>query len=174
MARTHRTAIIVLRGVLCGLVLVIAARMLLLTSYRVSGSSMRETLQDGDHILVCELSALSRPIRLGDTVVLDVDDETLVKRVMAGPGDSIAMASGTVLRNGRKVEESIPPSLNAHDSFPTYFLRTDEYFVMGDHRSVSIDSRAFGPVKGEQVRGKVVLRLEGISISSVAALERAH
>jgi signal peptidase I len=174
MARNHRTAILVLRTVLCTLVLIIAARALLLTSYKVSGSSMRETLQDGDHILVCELPFFSRPIALGDTVILDVDHETLVKRVMAGPGDSIAMISGTVLRNGKKVEESIPAALNAADSFPPYFLRTDEYFVMGDHRNVSIDSRAFGPVKGEQVRGKVMLRMKGISISSVAALERPH
>ncbi len=169
-----RIAIIVLRGVLGGLLLLIVARAVLFTSYKVSGSSMRETLADGDHILVCELPILSRPIHLGDTVVLDVDDETLVKRVMAGPGDSIAMKGGTVLRNGKPVVESIPPELNAHDTFPTYFLRTNEYFVMGDHRNVSIDSRAFGPVHGEQVRGKVMLRMNGISVSSVAALERAR
>lgn len=174
MAGNHRTAILVLRTVLGSLVLAIAARAFLLTSYKVTGSSMRETLQDGDHILVCELPIISRPIQLGDTVILDVDHETLVKRVMAGPGDSIAMVSGTVLRNGQRVEESIPPALNGPDSFPPYFLRTNEYFVMGDHRNVSIDSRAFGPVKGEQVRGKVLLRMQGISISSVAALERAH
>jgi signal peptidase I len=167
-----RALIISLRALLVGVIALIVLRALLCTSFKVTGASMRETLQHGDHILVCELPLLSKPVHAGDTVIVDVHDEVLVKRVMAVPGDTIAMERGKVLRNGRPVRESIPPELNCDDSFPTYRLRTDEYFLLGDHRRVSVDSRDFGPVGGGQVLGRVVLRVKGLSVSTVAALER--
>ena len=87
------------RAVALGLLLAVAARLLLFTSYRVSGSSMREALQDGDHILVCEPGWLGAT-SVGDAVIAQVEDEILVKRVAAGPGDRIGMSAGRVLRNG--------------------------------------------------------------------------
>ena len=52
-----------------------------------------------------------------------------------------------------------------------HVLGADEYFVMGDHRRVSVDSRDFGPVQGEQILGRVVLRMAGPSLQAVAALD---
>jgi signal peptidase I len=96
----------------------------------------------------------------------------MVKRVAACPGDSIAMLAGRVLRNGRLLREDIPAELNRDDDFPEYHLGRDEYFVLGDNRRVSVDSREFGPVGGAQLIGRVLLRLSGHGVSSVAALER--
>jgi signal peptidase I len=101
-----------------------------------------------------------------------VDGETLVKRVAACPGDRIAMREGQVLRNGLELAEAVPSVFQVHDSFPEYRLRSDEYFVLGDNRRVSIDSREFGPVSGAQVLGRVVLRVNGLAFAPVAALER--
>ena len=166
-----RALLVFCRSVAAGLLLAVLARALLFTSYRVSGSSMRETLQDGDHILVCEPAWLGAPA-VGDAIVAEVDDEVLVKRVAAGPGDSIGMRDGRVLRNGAPVSEAIPPALDCADSFPEVALGSDEYFLLGDHRRVSVDSRDFGPIHARQVLGRVVLRFHGGSPSPVAALER--
>jgi signal peptidase I len=144
----------------------------LFTTYRVSGASMREALQDGDRIVVASHPWLVQPVLAGDTVILRVDDEVLVKRVMACPGDSIAMDSGRVIRNGQPVVESISPVMEGAESFPEYHLGGDEYFVLGDNRRVSIDSRDFGPVRSFQLMGKVFLRMHGSEVSTVAALER--
>ena len=167
------TRLWILRGVAAALLVVVVARAALFTTYRVAGASMREALQDGDRVVCASHPWLVRPVFTGDTVILRVDGEVLVKRVMACPGDRIAMDHGHVLRNGDPVVESIPASMEAGDSFPEYRLRGDEYFVLGDNRRVSIDSRDFGPVRGWQVIGKVVLRLHGSEVSTVAALERA-
>jgi signal peptidase I len=160
------------RAVALGLLAAVAARLLLFTSYRVSGSSMREALQDGDHILVCEPGWLG-PTSVGDAVIAQVEDEVLVKRIAAGPGDRIGMSAGRVLRNGEPVPESVPPALETADSFPELALGPDEYFLLGDNRRVSVDSRDFGPVHAAQLLGRVVLRFHGGAVSTVAALERA-
>jgi len=164
----------VLRLAAAAMLLLVVARAALFTTYRVAGASMREALQDGDRIVVASHPWLVQPVLAGDTVILRVDDEVLVKRVMACPGDCIAMDRGHVLRNGAPVVEAIPVPLEGSDSFPEYHLRGDEYFVLGDNRRVSIDSRDFGPVHGWQVMGKVFLRMHGSEVSTVAALERGR
>jgi len=163
----------ILRAAAATMLLLVVARAVLFTTYRVAGASMREALQDGDRIVVASHPWLMQPVLAGDTVILRVEGEVLVKRVMACPGDRIAMDRGEVLRNGRPVVESIPAPLEATDSFPEYHLRGDEYFVLGDNRRVSIDSRDFGPVRSWQLLGKVFLRLHGGEVSTVAALERS-
>jgi signal peptidase I len=162
----------ILRGCVAFLLCLVVARATLFTTYRVAGASMREALEDGDRIVVASHPWLAHPVAHGDTVVLRVEGEVLVKRVMGTPGDTIAMSGGHVLRNGHPVIESIPASMKAAESFPEYHLAGDEWFVLGDNRRVSIDSRDFGPVRTAQLVGKVYLRLHGHGVSSVAALER--
>jgi len=171
MVASHRSLILWLRVLAVGLFCAIVVRSFV-TSYRVVGTSMRETLQDGDHILVCELPWLVRPAHCGDTVILTVEGEVLVKRVVACPGDRIALQGGRLVRNGQAQDETIPEYLNRFDDFPEYHLGSDEYFVLGDNRRVSVDSREFGPVTTAQVLGRVLLRVNGGSVSTVAALER--
>jgi len=167
----RRPLVVILRTVAAGLGLALLLRATVFTSYRVAGTSMRETLQDGDRILVCEPAWLAAP-DVGDAVVAQVEGEVLVKRVAAGPGDRIGMQQGHVLRNGAAVRESIPVLLDCADSFPEVALGTDEYFLLGDNRRVSVDSREFGPVHQKQLLGRVLLRIHGGGLSSVAALER--
>ncbi|MHC5209692.1 MAG: signal peptidase I [Planctomycetota bacterium] len=171
-ARSTSRLLVCLRVTACLLVLAALARVTVFTTYKVSGASMRETLQDGDRILVGRHEWIVQPLDAGDTVVLSVDGETLVKRVAACPGDRIAMRGGRVVRNGAEVLETIPAALQVFDSFPEYRLRSNEYFVLGDNRRVSIDSREFGPVSAAQMLGRVVWRVNGMALSPVAALER--
>ena len=162
----------VLRVAVAVMLCLVVGRATLFTTYRVAGASMREALQDGDRIVVASHPWLVQPVLAGDTVILRVGDEVLVKRVMACPGDCIAMDGGQVLRNRQPVIESIPAVMEGDESFPEYHLSGDEYFVLGDNRRVSIDSRDFGPVRSFQLMGKVYLRLHGSEVSTVAALER--
>jgi signal peptidase I len=166
-------ALVCLRSLVLALAAVALVRATVLTSYRVCGTSMREALQDGDRILVCEARWMLDPPRAGDTVVALVEDEVLVKRVAAVPGDTIGMRQGVVLRNGRPVREAVPQALDCRDSFPEVALGGDEYFLLGDHRRVSVDSRDFGPVRSGQLAGRVLLRIHGSAVSRVEALERA-
>ncbi len=155
------------------LVLVIAAlRAGFFTVYRVAGTSMLDTLFDGDRILVADEPWLVHPVRPGDTVVFEIQDEVLVKRVVGAPGDRVALLAGHVVRNGHPVSEQIPVAYNAHDTMHEVELGLGEYFVLGDHRAVSVDSRDFGPIDETQILGRVVLRMSGSGISTVAALER--
>ncbi len=128
------------------------------TTYRVAGSSMVTALQDGDRILVSHSPWIMNPLKRGDTVILNVEQEVLVKRLIGLPGDRIAMWKGLVILNGDFLNENIPAGRNRPDSFPEVVLGGNEFFVMGDHRKVSVDSRDFGPVKRDEVIGSVLVR----------------
>ena len=162
-------SLLLMRGLLVTALGVMLLQATLVTTYRVAGSSMQPSLVDGDRILVIE--AFPFGIDPGDTVILEIQGEVLVKRVVALPGDAVAMERGTVIRNGRIVYEDLPDEMRTNESFPTYRLGADEFFVLGDNRPVSVDSREFGPVRRDCFVGEVVLRLPGRGASQVSARE---
>lgn len=170
MPLSGRLIDVLTRVLLFAVMALAAARITLFTTYRVAGESMRETLQDGDRILVSEIDWFVHPVTHGDTVIVDVDDEILVKRVVACPGDRIGMRRGRVVLNDEMLAESIPPQLDWDDTFPQYELGSDEYFVLGDHRRVSVDSRDFGPVGTAQFVGTVVMRVAGTEIGPLPSI----
>lgn len=162
---THSTRAAVRRNCLLGLRVVVvlsfllgAARATFFTVYRVSGASMLTSLTDGDRIFVYDPPFGAAEVLVGDAVVLEVDGEVLVKRVLAGPGDTIEMVYGHVVRNGWPITEHIGLDRRSYDWVPETLLAADEYFVLGDHRRVSVDSREFGPVTSAQLLGVVALR----------------
>lgn len=161
-----------LRAAVAVLLVITVSRASLFTAYRVEGTSMLQTLEDGDKILVGDVDWLNRPVRNGDTVVVEFEDEVLVKRVVAVGGDVIAMDAGIVVRNGELLDEAIPPELNRAVSFPDYPMGSDELFLLGDNRRVSIDSRDFGPVRLHQVIGRVYLRIGAEGMGALSELER--
>ena len=161
-----------LRVVVALMFVAVVGRGLLFTAYRVEGTSMLQTLLDGDKILVADVDWLNHPVRNGDTVVVEFEDEVMVKRVVAGPGDVIAMDDGVVVRNGRRLREAIPRELNRSVSFPDYPMGDDELFLLGDNRRVSIDSRDFGPVRLGDVIGRVYLRIGEEGMGALSDLER--
>jgi signal peptidase I len=127
----------------------------------VRGSSMAPSIHDGDRILIDPLSALLQGVRRGDIVVLKYPLDPSVdyiKRVIGLPGDEVLIEAGEVWVNGLRLEE---PYVGAPDPFCS--LRTQvkpaHYFVLGDNRQRSCDSREFGQVPQDYVRGKVELRL---------------
>ena len=131
--------------------------------YRVEGDSMLPSFFEGDYLLAHCDSALKRPPVRGDVVVALLENcgRSILKRVVGLPGEQIAFSEGMLLINGQKLEEpylrGLPPYLGLGNS--CFTAGSDEYFVLGDNRARSTDSRHYGPVRPAQIEGKVVCRV---------------
>ncbi len=134
--------------------------------YKVPSGSMMPTIEPGDWIVANKLADDLADFRHGDLVVFlpppSVEDEVdaLVKRIIGLPGDEIAFVDGTVTRNGTPLDE---PYLAAGTTTTpkgteSVVVPDGAFFVLGDNRSSSIDSRIYGPVAGENIIGRASLR----------------
>lgn len=125
---------------------------------RVEGTSMLPMLEDQDRLFINKLAYHFEDIHRADVVVfLYPQDHTksYIKRVIALPGDRLRIDHGTVYVNGAALKESYVPFRYEDDrSFAEMTIPRGEYFVMGDHRSISSDSRDFGPVERSLIYGK--------------------
>ena len=152
-------------------VMVVLAWALCFNFSEVRGGSMLPGIQDRDRILVDHVSYLfTRPAR-GDIAVLRYPmDPSLdyVKRVIGLPGDHVQICEGYVWVNGQLVEEPyVEPDSNDPYALVDTIVQEDSYFVLGDNRIRSSDSREFGQVPHEYLRGKVRARLWPIERASV-------
>jgi len=132
----------------------------LLQGFSVHGSCMEPNLYTGERLLGNKLRYRLHPPQRGDVVVFRYPDnprKIYVKRVVALPGEMIAIRDGTVYLNGKPLHESyvINP---AHGSYPPARVPSGQYFVLGDNRDHSSDSRAWGFVPTRHLEGKVWLR----------------
>jgi signal peptidase I len=127
---------------------------------RVEGTSMLPVLEDQDRLFINKIAYRMGEIHTGDVVVFQYPRDrtkSYIKRVIARPGDDLRIDHGRVIVNGVRLREPYVPSRFADDrSRPEMVLPPDEYFVMGDHRSISSDSRDFGPVNRDLIYGKAV------------------
>jgi signal peptidase I len=125
---------------------------------RVEGTSMLPELQDQDRLFINKMAYRVGEIHRGDVVVFlypHDHEKSYIKRVIALPGDDLRIDHGQVYVNGDRVVEKYVPKRFADDrSQPEMTVPAHEYFVMGDHRSISSDSRDFGPVERELIYGK--------------------
>jgi signal peptidase I len=130
---------------------------------RVEGQSMEPTLENQDRLVVNKLIYRISAPRRNDIVMLyyplDPDNKPLVKRIIGEPGDDVYVTDGRVFVNGIQLKDDfIPPTLRSHDEFGPIHLRDGSYFVMGDHRNNSSDSRIWGEVPTKYIIGRVQLR----------------
>ena len=129
---------------------VVLIRTFIITPVRVSGDSMHDTLQDGDILL---LKKYDTSYERYDIVVFDRNGERLIKRVMGLPGAYIECIDGVIYVNGEQIKD-IDTNLVTSD-FNRIYIPQNHYFVMGDNRPVSNDSRYFGPVNSKDIKGTV-------------------
>jgi len=133
----------------------LAIRTFLFVPIRVDGESMQNTLRDGEVVLATKPEYLRGNFTRGDVVICHYPDrgKTLfVKRLIALPGDTLEMRDGLVYVNGGLVDETqIDMGTESHTSFGPVVLGEDEYFVMGDNRGVSNDSRRVGPISRSMI-----------------------
>ena len=140
---------------------VVASALIIIFLYqpvRVEGTSMLPVLEDQDRLFINKLAYRVGEIHRGDVVVFlypHDHEKSYIKRVIAGPGDTLRIDHGQVYVNGDAVKEPYVPKRFADDrSQPEMTVPAREYFVMGDHRSISSDSRDFGPVERDLIYGK--------------------
>lgn len=155
---------VVLRSTIYTLITVAAVSILVATLWlpvlQIFGNSMTPTLQNGEILFTVKTSELEP----GDIVAFYYNNKILVKRVICGPGDWFNMdADGTVYVNDQKLEEPYITEYAFGETNITlpYQVPDEKIFVLGDHRSTSVDSRntSVGCVAQEQIVGKIVFRV---------------
>ncbi len=133
----------------------------------VSGRSMENTLSDGDNLIMDKITyRISNPKRFDIVIFPDPSDpsEYFIKRVIGLPGETVRIGSdGTIYINGKKLTESYGKEVinNPGLAASPITLGKDEYFVLGDNRNDSLDSRfpEVGPIKGDEILGRAVFRI---------------
>lgn len=136
---------------------VVLIRIFIITPVSVDGPSMNETLHNGE---VLFLKKFDKSFDRYDVVVFvkkGKKDEELIKRILALPGEKIKCVSGIIYVNNEKIDDS--HAYGKTKDFNEVILGDDEYFVVGDNREVSYDSRYFGPIKKENIKGITDFRL---------------
>ena len=126
----------------------------------ITGKSMNPTIQCHG---LCFVNHYYSDIKRGDIVIVDKETEpkNLIKRVTGVPGDHVKFSYGDYYLNDEKnpdiYSEGVPYSFGPHSD---YYIEDDMYFVMADNRIISYDSRAFGPVRKDEIIGKVVFFID--------------
>lgn len=127
---------------------------------KVEGTSMAPLLNDQDRIFINKFVYRFEPVERGDIVVFwyPMDrSKSFIKRVVGLPGERVELRGGRVWINDRLLDEPyVPPQYSDRSNYGPVVVPPGHYYVLGDHRSSSNDSRVFGPVSGEYVYGKAV------------------
>jgi signal peptidase I len=159
------------------LAVALAVRAFVVQTFYIPSPSMEPTLMVGDRILVDKLSYHLHAVHRGDIVVFDrppgeraaENVQDLVKRVVGLPGETIWSANGTVYVQGADTGNkatAVPEPVAGTPlgpPIPRQTLAPNHFYVMGDNRSNSDDSRFFGPIPGKLIVGRVVMRIWPIS-----------
>ncbi len=157
-------------------IIVLPIRYFLFQPFIVKGDSMVPNFHSGDYLIVDEISyRLSSPQR-GDVVVFRYPldpSQRFIKRVLGLPGETVDVKNGkvTVTKNGKTmaIEESYLPKALATDGTAHVTLAEGNYFVMGDNRPFSYDSRRWGVLPEKDIIGKAFLRIFPLSTISYMA-----
>lgn len=144
------------------LVTVIILKMFVFTTIRVNGSSMDPTLKNKDLMILDKISYRFNKIKRNDIVVVKTKNDKLIKRVIGLPGESIKYENNTLYINDKEYRDLV--NWTTTDDFDITEFGIDKipencYFVMGDNRPDSIDSRIIGPVKKDDIIGHAVFTI---------------
>jgi signal peptidase I len=131
-------------------------------AFRVQGTSMLPMLEDGERIIVNKFVYRFQPIERGDVVVFWYPKDpsvSFIKRVIGMPDDTVELRNGVLHVNGQELRESyVRPSFRDDESYPPVTVKKGYYYVLGDHRNSSNDSRNWGEVPERYIYGKALFR----------------
>lgn len=144
------------------IILVVLIRTFIVTPAQVDGSSMKPTLSNNNLVILNKLDYRLNDIKRFDIVVVDIKTEKIIKRVIGLPGDTVSYKNKTLYINGKKVEENFTHTNDTRDfklgDIGYQKIPGDKYFVVGDNRNNSMDSRMIGLVDKDQILGSVSFR----------------
>ncbi len=144
------------------ILIIILLKMYVISPIRVNGTSMNPTLENGDIMILNKIGYRITKIKRFDIVVIKYKDELLIKRVIGLPGEKIKYVNNTLYVNGKKLDEEFDKTYTYNFSLKEIGSTTvpdDSYFVLGDNREVSKDSRSIGFIDREDIVGKSSLTL---------------
>lgn len=151
------------------IIAVVLIRLFIFDPVRVDGPSMDNTLKDGQVLILNKIGYKKSEIKRYDIVVADVcidgtnsckKKERVVKRVIGLPNETIYAKDGKIYVNDEKVDDSFAKGITEDFELTGFTkLRANDYFLVGDNREVSLDSRVFGPVSREDIKGKASIRI---------------
>jgi len=162
-------------AIVVALILALIIRTFLVQAFKIPSGSMEDTLLVGDHLLVTKFAYdikipfLDKSIlrtgdpKHGEVIVFEYPqnrDQDYIKRVIGVPGDTVELRNNVVYRNGQKVDESylkLDPTPGDKADYGPITVPPDSFFVMGDNRDHSLDSRYWGFVPRSYIRGKALL-----------------
>lgn len=147
-----------LRDLILSLLLAFVVIVFLYQPVQVEGTSMMPRLYDHERIFINKFVYRFEPIQRGDIVVFHYPldpSKSYIKRVIGLPGEWVSIREGTVEINGKSLAvHYVPPSYLDHDSYPPVHVELNHYYVLGDHRESSNDSRMWGTVDRSFIYGK--------------------
>jgi signal peptidase I len=148
------------------LVIAVIIKTFLFQAFYIPSASMDPTLKVHDRVLVNKLSYHLHSVHRGDIVVFKAPPEErtekikdLVKRVIGLPGDVLEARDGQVYVNDRLLKEPYLPSGTRTEDLPRTVIPAGHYFMMGDNRGASSDSRVFGPIKRSTIIGRAFVTM---------------
>jgi signal peptidase I len=154
----------IFQTVILALLIVLPIRLFIFQPFIVKGQSMEPNFEDGDYLIIDEITYSFREPKRGEVVVFKNpmnERQRFIKRIIGLPGETVEISDGKIfISNGEKKvlqEPYLNFSFTAGDIRIT--LGKNEYFVLGDNRQFSLDSRRFGPIKKKEIVGRVLLRL---------------
>ena len=156
-----------LKIVIISLVIIIPIRIFLIQPFYVKGASMEPTFYDNEYLIIDEITyRFSEPQR-GDIVVVKYPQDTsqfFIKRIVGLPGETMEIKNGAIYINGNfsepiKIEEEYLDEGVITSGEKQVTLDNNEYYILGDNRQSSLDSRSFGPIKRDYIIGKAWLRV---------------
>jgi len=154
--------------VVISLIIIVAVRTYVIQPFFVSGKSMEPNFHDGDYLIVDEISYRIDEPKRGDVIIFRYPKNTkefFIKRIVGLPGEKVEIKNSRIIiynnenQNGMILDENIyiPLSTETTGSYNT-ILKNDEYYVLGDNRNASADSRIWGVLKENFIIGKAWIR----------------
>ena len=151
-----------IKVVVISFAIILPIRFFLIQPFYVEGASMEPSFHSKEYLIIDEISYRFTNPQRGEVVVLRYPRDPrqfFIKRIVGLPGERIKLEEGVVHVNGKPLEERYLSDLNlSKTSMNELVLGSDEYFVMGDNRANSLDSRSFGPISRREVVGRAWIR----------------
>ena len=160
----------IVKIILIALVIVVPLRVFVFQPFLVRGASMEPNFHNGDYLIVDELSYRFRDPERGEVIVFKFPQDPsqrYIKRIIGLPGETVQTQNGSIIisdsENGEDIfmlnETEYLFSLSHNTQFSPFILEEDEYFVLGDNRRFSSDSRRWGVLPEKNIVGRVFVRL---------------